>query len=150
MDSDSTVLSYYIIEGDSEGIFRIDQMSGGAIQVTKSLDREDTPTYSLTILAEDNAGNNGTTTVRVTLTDVNDEAPAFQQTGYTAYINENSAEGTPVLPVIGNATITIQAIDQDELNTPNSRVVYRLEGPFAVRFNIDPASGIVTVARGIA
>ena len=116
--------------------------------MSRSLDREDIAVYSLLIIAEDSAGNNGSTTVRISLTDINDKAPEFQQTEYMAFVKENSAVGTPVLPVSGNATITIQAIDEDQPNTPNSRVMYQLEGANAVRFNIDPASGIVTVARG--
>lgn len=148
VDADSTVLSYSITGGDDGRFFRVDRTSG-VVLVTRSLDREDTPIYSLLIMAEDSAGNNGMTTVRITLTDVNDEAPEFQQVAYTAFVNENSVVGTPVLPVVGNATITVQAIDADQPNTPNARVLYRLEGANALRFNIDPASGIVTVARGI-
>jgi len=75
-------------------------------------------------------------------------APVFNEPSYTAYVSENSAEGTAVLPMRANSTIAIRAVDRDEPNTVNSRVLYSLTGPHASRFNIDSNSGAVTVARG--
>ena len=120
----------------------------GVIQVLRPLDRERTPVYTLVIVAEDDAGNTGTTQVRVVVTDINDETPQFQQTQYTARIDENSLEGTQVLPFLDGTSVRILAIDDDEPNTPNSQVVYTLTGVNAGEFNIDRTSGIVTVARG--
>lgn len=105
--------------------------------------------FNLVILAEDEARNNGTTEVRIVLTDVNDERPEFQQPQYTAFINENSVEGTVVLPFLNGSSLLLRAIDADEPNTVNSRVQYRLTGPNARIFNIDSSSGVVTVARGM-
>ncbi len=96
----------------------------------------------------DDGGNNGTTQVRIILSDVNDERPVFQQPSYTAVIAENSLEGTPVLPSVNGTRVPIQAIDDDQQNTLNSMVTYSLEGSSAIFFNIDFSSGIVTVARG--
>lgn len=146
-DADSVNVMHEIISGDSEDTFRIGRTSG-VIQVSKSLDRETVPVYDLTILAEDDGGNNGTTRVRIAIADVNDESPEFQQPDYTASINENSLEGTAVIPFVNGSSVPIQAIDADEPNTPNSLVIYTLEGQDAASFSIDSSSGIVTVARG--
>ena len=145
-DPDSQQLTYSITSGNNGNVFRIN--STGNILVTRTLDRETNASYTLAVLAVDSAGNEGTTSVRITLTDENDEAPIFSQTAYTAFISENSPQGTPVLPVIGSSTIAIQAVDLDQPNTDNSRVSYQLEGPDASRFNIDRTSGVVSVARG--
>ena len=154
MDRDSSKVTHRILSGNEQQFgnsveqpFRIEAFTG-VIQISRSLDRELIPVFNLVVLAEDDAGNNGTTIVRVTLIDVNDEEPTFQLSGYTAYIDENSLEGTPVLPSLNGTIIQIQAIDRDEPNTINSSVFYRLEGSNAALFNIDVNSGIVTVARG--
>ena len=146
-DPDSQLITYSITGGNDNDVFRVN--SSGNILVSTPLDRETVDSYTLTVVAADSAGNNGSTLVRIILTDINDEAPHFDEPSYTAYVNENSAEGTAVLPVRGNSTIAIQAVDRDEQNTVNSRVTYSLAGPQASRFNIDENSGALTVARGV-
>ena len=49
---------------------------------------------------------------------------------------------------INGTTTRIEAVDPDQPNTQNSRVLYRLEGTNSDLFNIDFNTGIVTVARG--
>lgn len=46
-------------------------------------------------------------------------------------------------------TIRIEAIDSDEPNTQNSRVLYRLAGENSDLFSINFDTGIITVARGM-
>ena len=147
MDTDSTNLDYTILRGNENDFFRIGS-SSGIVQSNRALDRESIPVFNLVIIAEDEGGNNGTTQLRIVLTDVNDERPVFQQPSYTAFIDENSREGTPILPSMNGTSIPIQAIDADQPNTPNSMVSYSLAGPNAIFFNIDSSTGIVTVARG--
>ncbi len=146
VDLDTPVLTYSISRGNIAQLFRID--SAGIIQVSQSLDREDIPVFNLVITASD-GDNDADTTVRISLTDVNDEAPVFTQAEYTAFINENSPEGTAVLASLNRSSIRIQAIDDDAPNTPNSLVVYTLEGTNAPLFNIESSNGRVTVARGM-
>ena len=139
-DPDSSVLEYNFLSGNEENTFAIERLSGN-VRVVRGLDRERVPVYNLVIQALDPLDNSGTTQLQIRVTDINDERPEFEQSEYTAFINENSLEGTLVLP--------IRATDNDERNTVNSLVQYRLEGINAPRFNIDPTSGIVTVARGM-
>lgn len=146
-DTDSNRLDYTLQSGNEGNRFSIGRFDG-LVQVIGRLDRETTEAYNLVILAIDEAGNSGTTLLRVTILDVNDEAPQFQPPEYTASINENSLEGTPVLPIVGGSFVQIQAVDRDQPNTINSLVRYRLEGANAPRFNIDSSTGRVTVARG--
>ena len=146
MDEDSSNVEHSILSGNEEDLFRIGTFDG-IIRVLRPLDRESIPVFNLVVIADDGI-NNGTTVVRIILSDVNDERPIFQQEAYTAVIDENSLEGTPVLPSVNGTRVRIQAIDNDQQNTLNSQVFYRLEGPNAIFFNIDFSSGIVTVARG--
>ena len=49
--SASTVLTYSIAGGDTEGVFTVNQNSG-TITTTKQLDREDAAEYHLTLVAQ--------------------------------------------------------------------------------------------------
>ena len=149
IDSGPTDVQHSILSGNVGNTFRIERTTG-VIQNTESLDREAVPEFNLVILAEDDGGNNGTTLVRVVVADINDEDPIFRRTSYIASINENSLEGTAVLPFVNGSSVAIQAVDADEPNTPNSLVIYTLDGQDSSSFSIDSATGIVTVARGTA
>ena len=50
---------------------------------------------------------------------------------------------------VNMTTIRIEAIDSDEPNTQNSRVLYRLAGENSDLFSINFDTGIITVARGM-
>ena len=54
----------------------------------------------------------------------------------------------PTCQEVNGTTTPIQAIDADDPNTPNSAVLYQLEGDNADRFTINLDTGIVTVDRG--
>uniref|UniRef100_T1IV10 Uncharacterized protein n=1 Tax=Strigamia maritima TaxID=126957 RepID=T1IV10_STRMM len=98
--------------------------------------------------------------VTVTITDVNDNFPVFEQNSYTSKITENSPVGTFVAKVnvsmlitklkdrdltakkhIGQAT----DIDSDDFGTAGIR--YSLEGDHSYLFQIDANSGEVNVAN---
>lgn len=98
--------------------FLIDTQTG-AISTATSLDREVVAVVDLQVVATDSAGHNvsslygpgllitlwycistkGTATVRITIGDVNDNAPEFLAENYTASLRENSAVGTTIIPV---------------------------------------------------
>ena len=78
----------------------------GEVKTAVPLDRERTPTYSMAVRAEDGGGRWCRTDVQLTLTDVNDNPPAFSLPHYTASVYEDTAP---------RALLTrIQAIDPDE------------------------------------
>ncbi|XP_036378979.1 protocadherin gamma-C3-like [Megalops cyprinoides] len=77
--------------------------------VTKSpLDREAVPQYDITITAKDlgTPSLSSVKTIRVEISDVNDNSPVFSQDPYTLYLLENNAPGTSIL--------TVSASDADE------------------------------------
>ncbi|KAM4652998.1 protocadherin beta-16-like [Amazona ochrocephala] len=83
-----------------------------------ALDREEKARYILTVTAAD-AGSPPLTTTQtftVDISDVNDNAPVFNQTSYTVYVRENNV---PTV-LVG----TVSAVDTDV--GPNAKVTYSL------------------------
>ncbi|XP_068554664.1 protocadherin beta-4-like [Anas acuta] len=83
-----------------------------------TLDREETAQYLVVILAAD-AGSPPLTTTQtftVNISDVNDNAPVFNQTSYTMYVRENNIPGV----LVG----AVSAVDSDA--GPNAKVTYSL------------------------
>lgn len=78
-----------------------------------------------------------TATVTVTVTDINDNAPTFDQEGYSATISEVASPGTPV--------ITITAKDRDSGNFGENGIFYHLSGSRSERFTVHNRTGTVTV-----
>ncbi|KAG5318021.1 DS protein, partial [Pseudoatta argentina] len=114
------------------------------LQIAGSLDREMRSRYHLVIEALDG----GTPPLRshlnvnVTVQDVNDNPPVFNQTRYDANVPENATVGTPVLAV--NAT------DADAGD--NGRIEYSINRRQSDReemFRIDPETGMVYVNKAL-
>lgn len=106
-DTDSTIITYELTEGNSDGAFRIDSASG-LLSTATSLDYESTPSYNLTMVARDGVPNplaSGTATILIAVTDENDNAPTFSQSEFTATIVEND------LPMTFIANITAEDLD---------------------------------------
>ena len=61
-------LTYAITDGDAEGVFAIDGVSG-QITVAGALDYETTPSYTLTVAAQEAEGGTATTAVTITVAD---------------------------------------------------------------------------------
>ena len=97
-DPDSPVLTYSI-ESGNDGLYFSINPATGLIRTARSLDRETVSVFSLQVAARDQDNNIGTTTLQVRVLDVNDEAPQFLQSSYTARVPENSPSGMQVLPV---------------------------------------------------
>ncbi|XP_066446742.1 protocadherin gamma-B7-like isoform X12 [Eleutherodactylus coqui] len=77
------------------------------LQTSDTLDREANDVYNIIITATDRGSPPLSTnkTIRVEVTDVNDNSPVFDQTGYDVYIPENKAAGSLL--------VTVQASDLD-------------------------------------
>ena len=70
-----------------------------------SLDYETTPAYTFIIVAKDGGNLTTTATVRIDVTDVNDNVPRFDRNPYTGSLKEN---------LIGNNLVgTVTARDAD-------------------------------------
>ena len=124
-------------------VFLLDPKTGWmTTQVT--LDREQTPTYAISVVARDhgNAGvqRSDVTRVFINVMDVNDEAPQFTSDVFEAEVTEDVVIGTTVV------TVTTSDADFDE----NAEVVYYItSGDSQHQFAIDPLSGSIYVTRDL-
>ncbi|NXF97865.1 PCDGH protein, partial [Eubucco bourcierii] len=96
--------------------------SGGSYKVVtaSALDREQAAEHRVTLVARDRGSPVLSSSAELVLevSDVNDNAPVFEEEVYSAYVAENNAAGAPVLRVL--------ARDADA--GANGRVSYWLEG----------------------
>ncbi|XP_069892095.1 protocadherin alpha-3-like [Dipodomys merriami] len=107
----------------------------------KLLNREDTPEHQLLITATDGGKPEltGTTQVKVTVLDVNDNAPVFERTLYRVRLFENAPNGT--------LAVTVNASDLDE--GVNKDIVYSFHADISAeilsKFHLDPVNGCIRV-----
>lgn len=139
---------YNIVSGNVNNAFRLsshrerDDVLYLDLQINGFLDRETTPAYSLVIEALDGGSPplRGQMTVNITIQDVNDNQPIFNQSRYFATVPENATVGTSVLQVFATDT------DADE----NGLVKYsinRRQSDKDKMFRIDPETGLISVNK---
>ncbi|XP_034944720.1 protocadherin-like wing polarity protein stan isoform X2 [Chelonus insularis] len=126
------------VDGLENSEFTINKQTG-AITTTKPLDREKTSGYLLTVTAKDGGVPplSDTTDVEISVTDVNDNAPAFKATQYTGTVPEDVSVGISVLQV--------SATDAD-MNL-NGKVRYTLDDNGDGAFAIDSLTGTLRTAK---
>ncbi|KAL4834130.1 hypothetical protein H8958_018799 [Nasalis larvatus] len=92
--------------------------SSGWITVCAELDREEVEHYSFGVEAVDHGSPpmSSSTSVSITVLDVNDNDPVFTQPTYELRLNEDAA--------VGSSVLTLQARDRDA----NSVITYQLTG----------------------
>ena len=75
--------------------------SNGTLTSNATLDRETTNIYEMVVVASDGGSvpQSSTTTVTVSITDVNDNIPTFSQESYSVSTTENHPIGTSILQV---------------------------------------------------
>ena len=135
-DPEGLDVQYSFGPGSSDA-FAIDSVTG-AVTVNNStkLDREQTPTFELTVVATDvhevNSLSN-TTTLTITLQDVNDEIPVFDQPEYFFVVEEEVFQAT-----VG----TVTASDKDEAGA-----LFFFFLPDSPEFNIDINTGQIVVSQ---
>lgn len=139
---------YNIIGGNVNNAFRLsshrerDGVLYLDLQINGFLDRETVAAYSLVIEALDGGSPplRGEMTVNITIQDVNDNQPIFNQSRYFATVPENATVGTTVLRV--------SATDDD--SGDNGQVEYsinRRQSDRDVMFRIDASTGIISVNK---
>ncbi|GCB72088.1 hypothetical protein scyTo_0001820 [Scyliorhinus torazame] len=136
----NSVRSYQL---SSNEYFRLKSQSEGGeagvleLVLQRQLDREQEPTHRLTLTAFDggNPERFGTTEIKVTVVDVNDNAPVCQQNIYQVTTAENTPRDTLI--------VKVTALDMDE--GLNGEVIYSFSDhtPEKVReiFNLEAATG---------
>ncbi|KAG8133213.1 hypothetical protein E2320_011025 [Naja naja] len=137
---------YSILQG--QPYFSVESESGIIKTALLNMDRENREQYQVVIQAKDMGGQmgglSGTTTVNITLTDVNDNPPNFPQSAYQFKIVESAPLNSP----IGR----IKANDADV--GPNAEMEYSvLEGDGSEMFGIttdkETQEGIVIVKKAL-
>ncbi|XP_074772490.1 protocadherin gamma-B5-like [Athene noctua] len=118
--------------------------SGGSYKVVtaSALDREQAGEHRVTVVARDRGSPalSGRAALVLEVSDVNDNAPVFEEAAYSAYVAENNAAGAPVLRV--------RARDADA--GANGRVSYWLAGGSAGAapyVSVEARSGAVYAQR---
>uniref|UniRef100_A0AAY4C8E6 FAT atypical cadherin 1 n=1 Tax=Denticeps clupeoides TaxID=299321 RepID=A0AAY4C8E6_9TELE len=134
-------ISYCITGGNERGSFSIRSHTGD-IFVIVGLDYETSHEHYLTVKATV-AGKRALSdvaTVRVNVTDVNDNSPVFSQRVYSAGVGEHATAGMVVL--------TVSADREDADGPSNSRVHFSIiSGNQGGSFIIDATSGELRVGR---
>uniref|UniRef100_A0A8D0CWR8 FAT atypical cadherin 4 n=1 Tax=Sander lucioperca TaxID=283035 RepID=A0A8D0CWR8_SANLU len=138
--------TYRIVKGNEQRKFRLDitvNPSGeGAflhLVSTGGLDREVTPFYQLLVEVEDKGEPKkfGYLQVNVTIQDINDNPPVFDQDQYQTSVFEDAA--------VGSSILQITASDQDE--GANAEIRYFLDE--GTPFQIDPKAGTIIIKEGL-
>ena len=127
-------------------LYRVKQLSPlsstGELRVKSALDRETQASYTLRLEARDGAASprSSTTSVILTVTDVNDNAPVFDMGRYDFEVYEDKATDE----LVG----TILATDKDQ--GQNGNVVYDIQNNRdAQTFSLDVNSGKLKLAKGV-
>ena len=131
-----------IVGGNKDGVFRVDPVSG-TLYTARPLDAETKQRYTLTVAAVDQASvgsrRQSSARVRVTVEDVNDNDPRFEETEQTIYFAENEPAGSRV--------VRVSAKDRD--SGENGHISYSIANIEAedIPFDIDHVTGVVKSRR---
>ena len=131
-DQDTADTLNFLLLGSGSELFSI-HLTSGVVALTTALDYEVTSLYTLTVRVSDSNGGVATTSLTVTVSDVND-SPQFLGTPYSATISENLPSGSDV--------IKITAIDAD-----GDSLTYSLSGMNSGHFQISSSSGLIETTQ---
>ncbi|CAG0879787.1 unnamed protein product [Cyprideis torosa] len=139
----NAALRYSLIGGNTEGRFSIDSLTG-EVAVVEPLDYEHVRSYRLVIRAQDGGdpSKSNTTSLIVSVQDVNDNSPKF----YSSVFHETVQENVPV----GFPLVQVQAFDRDD--GPNAELTYELDdddggSDVANSFKIDRKTGWIQTTQ---
>ncbi|XP_064209175.1 protocadherin gamma-A11-like isoform X1 [Anguilla rostrata] len=144
-DVGANALQNYILSANDNFVLkqhaRPDGMKYAEMVLQKPLDREERLHHSLKLIAVDGGDpqKSGTVNIDVTVLDVNDNAPVFNQSVYRATVLENAPSGTYIT--------TVNASDAD--SGSNGYITYsfsNVKGNLADIFKLDENSGRISVA----
>ncbi|KAM6150349.1 cadherin-related family member 2 [Erethizon dorsatum] len=127
-------ITYSLLSGNGVELFEVDPDSGTVtVRDGTLLDRERQAVYYLTLQATDGGGLSDTTMLQIHLLDMNDNPPVVTGS-YNIFVSEEE----------GSVSVIIQAYDDDEPGTNNSRLFFSvLPGPYSQNFSVDPDTGLL-------
>ncbi|XP_067286365.1 cadherin-18 [Pseudorasbora parva] len=135
---------YSVLHG--QPYFSVDPKTGIIRTALADMDREAREYYSVVIQAKDMAGQvgglSGSTTVNITLTDINDNPPKFPQKNYQVFVPESAQVGKPVGKIKAN----------DEDIGINAEIKYSILNPegagmFSISTDKDTREGVITLRK---
>ena len=135
-DSGENKVIRFNLTGDGSSDFAI-HPDTGVVSVAMELDRDERQEfYYLTVIAynPNDPSQNDTASLNITVFDINDNRPTFDQAFYYGNISENAAVDTSILKVI--------AMDADQ---QSRKITYSLLPSSLELFSIDADSGVVSV-----
>ncbi|XP_075936514.1 cadherin-7 [Anarhichas minor] len=145
MFGNNAKLIYSILQG--EPYFSVEPKTGKVVTSWQNMDREAREQYLVVVQVKDMLGLSGgyssSTTVTVSLTDVNDNGPTFQHHLYAFAVPENAAVGTTVGRIMA----------QDGDTGINARMTYSLEddleesSTFVIKTDPVTQEGVVLLAK---
>ncbi|KAF7645713.1 hypothetical protein LDENG_00199470 [Lucifuga dentata] len=124
---------------------RTDGAKYAELVVVKELDREVQSSYQLQLTASDNGEppKSGSTLLKISISDSNDNSPAFDEQAYVISLVENSPLGTLI--------IDLNATDPDE--GTNGKIVYSFSSHVSPKiletFKINPENGHITLIKKV-
>ena len=136
-------ITYRILETDDLFIpFHLTFQTGVMTVVDPGVDFETRRSYRFNIVANDvSASLTGLAIVEISVLDVNDNTPVFNQSNnlYTIQVNETAAQGSVVLQV--------NAVDSDS----DTQITYQIDvnSQFLSTFDIDQDTGIITTLASL-
>uniref|UniRef100_A0A3B5AZA0 Protocadherin-18-like n=1 Tax=Stegastes partitus TaxID=144197 RepID=A0A3B5AZA0_9TELE len=151
VDADVGENSLYTYSLTPNNFFKIDirTRTDGAkyaeLVVMRELDREVQSSYQLQLTASDNGvpPKSGSTLVKISISDSNDNSPAFDEQAYIINLLENSPLGTLL--------IDLNATDPDE--GTNGKIVYSFSSHVSPKiletFKINPENGHITLIKKV-
>ncbi|XP_072791317.1 protocadherin gamma-A12 isoform X2 [Taeniopygia guttata] len=147
-DTGRNSLQSYELSGDEHFSLAVQAGPGGdqrpELVLAKALDREEAAFHELVLRAMDGGdpARTGTARIRVTVLDVNDNAPVFSQAEYTVRVPED-------VPV-GSAVVTVTANDSDEgLYGHVKYSIQKITDKASEIFRLDSDTGAVTLLRSL-
>ncbi|XP_050796181.1 protocadherin Fat 3 isoform X5 [Gopherus flavomarginatus] len=132
-------ITYLIRSGNEKGKFRINSKTG-SISVIEALDYEMCKDFYLRVEAKDGGmpALSAISTVNINVTDVNDNAPKFNQEAYSAVISEDAS--------VGDSVIMLIAEDQD--SPTNGQIHFSIvNGDRDNEFSVDPVLGLIKIKK---
>ncbi|GFN75010.1 fat cadherin [Plakobranchus ocellatus] len=143
-DSGANAVVYYQlapVSPDSHDYehFQMDPESGKII-LRKALDHETQSEFTFLVIARDGGipSLNATTTVKIKVLDLNDNAPVFTQLSYDCYISDQATRGQLVFKVV--------AFDPDDSDVGN--LAYSIvDGDEHSTFSIDGQTGAISLSE---
>lgn len=132
-------LQFTITGGNDRNVFKIDTYTGD-IYVIGNLDREITDQYKLNVTVSDmgKISKHASMLLEVNVTDINDNAPEFNQSQYVVTISENAK--------VPSIACSVKAVDRDL--GPNGRIGYSLIDGINT-FAIDARNGCISLVRAL-